>query len=113
MDMMCRVQVADMVLTLVRYNLTFNRILKMETNEYQDSNSSKTVSLTNAIDEMKQKYYEWLIQDIIETNTILNSIPVKMSVSFYRKTNNILNSIPLNPVISFFIKIKNIITFKK
>lgn len=50
--------------------------------------------MSKIIDEMKQKYYEWLIQDIIETNNILNSIPVETKVSF-------------------FSKIKNIITFKK
>lgn len=63
-------------------------------------------------DEMKQKYYEWLIKDTIETNNILNSMPIKYSIVFYRKINNILNSTPSETKVSFFSKIKKLLTFK-
>lgn len=46
---------------------------------------------------MNQKYYEWLIQDIIETNNILNSTVSETvnltKVSFLNKIKNIINLI--------------------
>ena len=37
--------------------------------------------MSKIIEEMKQKHHEWLIQNIIETNNILNSTPSETKVS--------------------------------